>query len=356
MHLWCSFANVHGSVCDEQKKAPYNFIMNYIVFDLEWNQGRLGKRDFHHSIIPFEIIEIGAVKLDEDRNIISRFHELIKPQVYKEMPRLIENMLHVDMEKLQSGRRFEDVCEAFIEWCGEDAVFCTWGNQDLLELQRNMLYFGVTPLAYGPLEYLDVQKLFSIDCEDGKSRRNLEYAVDFLSIKKDVPFHRAYTDAFYTAKVLQAIDKGVEEYCSFDVFWLPEEKEDEVHKIFPSYCKYISRQFPDRRSALADKEVISMRCYICDKNLRKKLRWFSTGGRNYISVATCPKHGLMKGKIRIKKHILTDSSESFVYVDKTQKFIDDVQFKELIEKRDKVLHAQKKKKHEQKKTKTKDQA
>ena len=61
---------------------------NYIVFDLEWNQSIEGKE---HSIehFPFEIIEIGAVKLDEKLNMVSDFHGLITPQVYVELHRKI---------------------------------------------------------------------------------------------------------------------------------------------------------------------------------------------------------------------------------------------------------------------------
>ena len=40
--------------------------MNYIVFDLEWNQSPGGKR-WSNSQLPFEIIEIGAVKLNEKK-------------------------------------------------------------------------------------------------------------------------------------------------------------------------------------------------------------------------------------------------------------------------------------------------
>lgn len=47
--------------------------MNYIVFDLEWNQGIAGKRESSHEEIPFEIIEIGAIKLDKRKNIIGQF-------------------------------------------------------------------------------------------------------------------------------------------------------------------------------------------------------------------------------------------------------------------------------------------
>ena len=38
--------------------------MNYIVFDLEWNQCPYGK-ERENRRLPFEILEIGAVKLDE---------------------------------------------------------------------------------------------------------------------------------------------------------------------------------------------------------------------------------------------------------------------------------------------------
>ena len=47
--------------------------MDYIVMDLEWNQNPYGKNN-HHPDIPFEIIEIGAVRVTEDREISWRSH------------------------------------------------------------------------------------------------------------------------------------------------------------------------------------------------------------------------------------------------------------------------------------------
>ena len=38
--------------------------MNYIAVDFEWNQNPYGK-EAGNKRLPFEIIEIGAVKLDE---------------------------------------------------------------------------------------------------------------------------------------------------------------------------------------------------------------------------------------------------------------------------------------------------
>ena len=48
--------------------------MNYIVFDLEWNQNPDGRKH-PDSRLPFEIIEIGAVKLNEKREIIDTFQK-----------------------------------------------------------------------------------------------------------------------------------------------------------------------------------------------------------------------------------------------------------------------------------------
>ena len=40
--------------------------MNYIVFDLEWNQSPGGKK-YSNSRLPFEIIEIGAVRMSRGK-------------------------------------------------------------------------------------------------------------------------------------------------------------------------------------------------------------------------------------------------------------------------------------------------
>ncbi len=60
--------------------------MNYIVLDLEFNQPynfKTGKRSPLVAECPFEIIQIGAVKLDENFNITGKFDALIKPRIYK---------------------------------------------------------------------------------------------------------------------------------------------------------------------------------------------------------------------------------------------------------------------------------
>lgn len=289
--------------------------MNYIVLDLEWNQSSSGEEEVV-KVLPFEIIEMGAIKLNSDKKMIDEFTELVKPQVYHEMHHITRKLIHLQMEQLEKGRAFTDVIDEFWNWCGKDYIFCTWGSLDLIELQRNLRYYGLEPIAEGPFQFLDIQKLFSIAYEDKKSRRTLEYAIDFLNIEKDIPFHRAFSDAYYTAKILARIPDDVMQNFSFDVFHLPKDKNAEVHVVFKDYAKYISRSFADKAEAVADRTVMSTRCYLCRKNLRKKIRWFTPNGKHYYSVSYCDKHGYMKAKVRLRK-----AENDRIYVVKTEKFI-----------------------------------
>lgn len=291
----------------------------YVVFDLEWNQsadGRQGRVEH----LPFEIIEIGAVKLDGQLNMVSEFHRLIRPQVYTQMHYMIAEVTHLNMEVLQAkGQDFPAVIQAFLDWCGEDAIFCTWGSMDLTELQRNMAHYQLNVPWQMPVLYYDVQKLYSLIFEDGKLKSSLEVAAEELEIVPDRPFHRALDDAYYTGKIMKAmgIDQ-VKEYYSMDYYHLPECREDEIYLAFPNYSKYVSRLFPGREEALQDRSVTEVRCNICGRCLRKKVRWFTSNQKIYFALASCPEHGYVKAKIRIKK---AEGGETFII--RTSKMTDE---------------------------------
>ena len=306
--------------------------MHYIVFDLEWNQSKTGLEK-ETKEIPFEIIEIGAVKLDEEFRLEDKFQRFIRPQVYRELHEVTRNLIHIKMEELETGKAFPLVMKEFLDWCGEDYIFCTWGPLDLTELQRNMKFYYMEPLADGPIKFYDVQKLFSIGFEDRKTRRALEHAVDFLQIEKDIPFHRAFSDAYYTAKVLAKIDKPVLINYSFDVFSAPKSKKEEIRIVFDNYMKHITREFDYKLELLSDREIMSVKCYICRKNIKRKIRWFTPNSKHYYSVGCCDVHGYMKAKIRVKK-----SEDDKIYAVKTLKLISEEEMNALKERGEKIKH------------------
>lgn len=311
--------------------------MNYVVLDLEWNQPQDGIKTELREL-PFEIVEIGAILLDESFQAIGEFSRIVKPNVYQEMNEYTGKLIHLQMSELKKGRPFPDVMKEFLEWCKEDYIFCTWGSQDLVELQRNMDYYHMPALSKAPFAYLDVQKLFNIACTKDKIQRSLEYAVDYLNITQDIPFHRAFSDAFYTSEVLKLLPESVLSNQSFDTYHPPKSRREEIHVRFSDYNKYISRCFPSKERAMQDSEVTSTYCYICNRRLPRKIRWFSVNSKHFYSVSVCDVHGYMKGKIRMKHSI-----NGKIYVVKTQKFITKEEVDAIYQKRAHIRELRKEK-------------
>jgi inhibitor of KinA sporulation pathway (predicted exonuclease) len=308
---------------------------NYIVFDLEWNQGD-APVTVDGKTLTFEIVEIGAVKLNDKREKTGEFSRLIRPQVHKHMHRITGKLIHLTMDDLEKGDDFDVVADEFLKWCGPDPKFCTWGPLDLTEFQRNLDFFGLPLLSDRPLAFYDVQKLYSLAYDNGKSRRGLESAIDELGIKKDIPFHRALADAEYTAKIFRRLGDKALSKVSFDTYVTPKTKKQEIRIIFDNYEKYISREFGNKEDILENIEIMNTRCYLCKKNLKRVVKWFSPNGKHYYSVAYCDKHGFMKAKVRIKK-----AENGNLYVVKTCRFISSDDVDDLKKKQRKIRKREK---------------
>ena len=98
--------------------------MNYIVLDMEWNQpGFTDVALFRNGVcMKNEIIQIGAVKLGEDKKRVDSFEALIKPVIFTSMHKSIKKLTGITDEMLDSGESFQTVIARFKEWCGDDFV------------------------------------------------------------------------------------------------------------------------------------------------------------------------------------------------------------------------------------------
>lgn len=275
--------------------------MKYIVMDLEWNQGRLADSELQKRI-PFEIIEIGAVKLREDRSVEDRFYRIIRPVLYTKLDEITQSLIHMEQQELMNGESFSDVISEFFEWCGSDYRFCTWGDVDLLELQRNMDYHGIDNKLTGVIKFCDIQKLFSLQEEGKKNPHTLEYAVDYYGIERQAEFHRALADAEYTVKVFQKIKPSyVDTFYSLDHYHNPKTQEEEVYAEFKTYSKFISREYNSREEIFRDRKMMQLHCFLCKRPVKKKINWFGTNQKNYYCLGYCKDHGYLKGRIQINK-------------------------------------------------------
>lgn len=98
--------------------------MNKVFFDLEWNTGFLDGNSFD------EIIEIGAVKTDEEYRQIDGFRRLIRPVIYRKMNPYIQKILAITMKDLQGEEPLASVAKAFFDWCGDCDTLIAWSGND----------------------------------------------------------------------------------------------------------------------------------------------------------------------------------------------------------------------------------
>lgn len=185
--------------------------MNYIVMDLEWNQSGTRYRAERNGIrLSGEIIEIGAVRVNEDMEILEQYCEIVKPECYQKMNRSVTELTDITNEMIAGGRPFKEVVTEFLNWCGEDP-FLTWSENDIIMLEDNMLFHGMNidglPRCY------DAQLLFDDQItQEGRSFA-LSYAMWKFEIKPQRN-HDALNDAVNTVEVLKRLDlsEGFEEY------------------------------------------------------------------------------------------------------------------------------------------------
>lgn len=179
-------------------------VKKIIVLDLEFCMiSKEYKKQFHH--LKNEIIEIGAIMLDESMNILDTYQKYVKPK-YSEVSKRITKLTGITNEMLADKEDFETCIKDFIFWLGEnlnETEICSWSMTDLEQIkyeikEKNIAVENLDVFFEG---WRDVQKEFSEGlCFDGiVSLEGAMHAVDENFTGKA---HDALADAQNTAKLV----------------------------------------------------------------------------------------------------------------------------------------------------------
>lgn len=229
------------------------------MLDLEWNGAYSRKAHGYFN----EIIDIGAVKLDENLNELDRFQVMIRPVVSRKLSDIVQNLTHIEQEELDHGCTFQQAVSRFRKWIGNDpAAFLTWSQTDLLVLIEDFRYFygrrDISFMAY----YADIQRycqrLMGVDMGQQLGLRN---ACEQLSISTEgMETHRALGDSILTAKVLQRVGEP-------SSLWEELRATDEAFYDRVLFKPTILR---DIHSPLIKRSDLRFACPVCGHNLRRK--------------------------------------------------------------------------------------
>ena len=270
--------------------------MHYIILDLEWNQPISYQSRAYREVgsrLVFEMIQIGAVRLDDAFNPVEAVSIPIAPTHYLRIHPRIRRMTGLDSETLAGAPAFREALQQFSDWCGEDYVLLTWGCDDVSVLQQNIEFFGCQDIPLSPL--YDIQKLFSAE-HKLKDRSGLKAAMELTGIPEDasMAFHNARNDAWYTALVFRTLPDPSA------VLNYPQKPRPLLHSRRATRERTAGEVFDTVREALSSDSALHPACPRCGRVLQLDGEYIKQSADRYVVVAKCGHHGKMLIRLRFR--------------------------------------------------------
>ena len=273
--------------------------MDYIVLDMEWNQpwpGSPSAKKVLPVAIRGEIIQIGAVRVTQDRQVKDEFQVLVKPRYYRRLNRRVSKLTGIkDSQLRENGVPFPQAAEAFRTWCGEDIVILTWGFDDITILRDNLQLFGLSEDWTD--RWYNAQMIFNAQTDGSNAQKALKTAMEIFGIEASRPAHDALGDAYHTALICARLDlqRGIAEYGS-----ALKSHENGFHGAQIPGCidRKVFYDYADKQAALSAMAGADNKCPVCGRQMRGS-RWFAQPGRRYLDLATCAEHGKFLIRVRL---------------------------------------------------------
>lgn len=269
--------------------------MTYIVLDLEWNQAASAEDPVYEKL-PFhltgEIIQIGAVRVSVQGELLDTLKLEIKPKWFRKMHSAVQKLTGITQKQLAAGISFPKAMEQFCSWCGEDCVFLTWGFDDIRMLKQNLMLYQMDDSWLG--RWYNLQMIYNQQTGGGTNQKALSTAAEEMGIPQTRPVHDALNDAYYTACIACKLDlqHGLEGYSQKAV---PRKSQSGGQAPFlrrEEYSGYHSKQ-----QLLGDKKLRRVCCPKCGEQLFPD-PMVAQNGDKYIFLARCPKHGVYFVRIK----------------------------------------------------------
>ncbi len=251
--------------------------MFYIVLDLEWNNTYARKTKGFIN----EIIEFGAVMLDDNLQQVDEFSTLIKSQISKKLRGRVKELTNISNEDLDMGMPFTQAVSFFKKWInGRENVLMTWGDGDIRVLIDNCRYLMNSATIPFLTNYVNVQNYFqSVVKQPNKNQVGLSAAAEMLGIDfSEYIQHRALGDSLLTAECFRRT-------YNCEIF-------AKQIKVCDSnfYAKLMFKPYVVSKldSPMVDKSILNYKCEKCGRKAKKITEW-KFSNRSFRAMYYCSK-------------------------------------------------------------------
>lgn len=218
--------------------------MNHIMIDLEMN--KIEKRIRGEYKLSSELIEIGAVKMDDLFQETDRYQTYVMPD-YGKMDARITQLTGITDDKLVGAPSFSEAMDAFTAWIGsEKAQFYSWSMSDIRQFQAEAAFKDYNGKIIRRMEknWNDFQEEYSRLLGIEK-KIQLKQAVGAADYEFKGAQHTALADAVNTAEILR-LSKDPERFEQvmkpvLDLF-RPEEQQATLLDMCPEFFAALLNQ------------------------------------------------------------------------------------------------------------------
>ena len=261
---------------------------NLVLFDLEWNIGYQPYTFNYHGVqqtLRGEIVEIGAVKIDEDANVLDTFSIHLRPRIFRKLQHHIAKVTGLTQADLDKGDPIVQGLRRFMQWCGPDAEFAEWGLDDVPVLKQNLFLCNLDESR--PTVWYDLQQVFLREHprKEGEGM-TLESVVTRMGIPMERPFHDALSDTLYTADVCRLLNlrAGLAAYPTED-----EALRQSLCQTPGDYRDFtVFHGYVEQYAWRADPKISQMPCPECGTTLQPDEIWLKKGATAGIPCVSAP--------------------------------------------------------------------
>lgn len=262
--------------------------MNFVILDLEWNSSYSKKYKGFMS----EIIEFGAVRFNDNFEVIDTFSMLVAPQVSKKLTGKVRELTNISSEELaKGGATYTRVLSKFKKFLGND-ILMTWGTCDILALMENTQYYEKNDRIDFIDRYCDLQVYCAeaLGIYNAGRQLGLAPAAELIGIDPaDYVAHRALQDSMLSMSIFKNLyyPEKFEKYL---------ETAEQLHYRLTFKSYYLT----DITSPLVNKSEFNMFCGTCGSQLKPLTEW-TVRSKGFSAELLCEHcNQKMMGKVKFK--------------------------------------------------------
>ena len=264
--------------------------MHYIIMDLEWNNAYVHRTKSFMN----EIIEVGAVMLNDRLEEIGRFSCFVKSRIGKKIRSNIKRLTHITNDDVKNGEPFESVMKKFENWIGTDeSVILTWGNSDIRVIIENFRFLTGKSIVPFMRNYTDAQRYFQIKKDIPVDKQlGLFNAAEAVGMDPNsFSHHRALDDSLLTAECFRRVYSE-----DFKKYIQP------CDKSFYEKLFFKPHAISSINSPLVDKSLLSYTCEECGVKGRLIKNW-RYSNQYFRATYVCPQcEKKVRVAVRFKKY------------------------------------------------------